>query len=246
MYVVKPSHMSSLKQTASNIFAATLFLSAVLCTCLILGLTGCESMRTVIVNVDFDVELQVRDETTNAVRVMKHDIVKKRHPKAASPYPNIHYNSSLFEWIIGASPGTVGYFFKSNLNSPVCFRFDQATLTSNFKSTPTPLSITWTRYGEVGGVVTVERSSIYATRPMPSQCANADKGTSFDFVADYTQLFPSGQIFNINQQGKNRDYTEHGAGNWLKMRLPIEYDGKREMMEVTFTAINSVARYSYH
>ena len=228
------------------LFNLSSFLKRLMLIGFVVVTAGCESIRTVIVEVDFDVDLQIRDATNNALIVMKHEIVKKRHPQAASPYPNIHYNSPLFEWIIGASPGGIGYFFKSNLKQPICFRFDQAMLTSNFKPSPTPLGVTWARYGAIGGQIKVDRSSIYAPGTMPSLCASPDKGATFAFVADYSDLFPSGQLFNINQQGKSSHYTEHGAGKWLKMRMPIEYEGKREIMEVTFTAINSIARFSYY
>jgi hypothetical protein len=225
---------------------------ALFCVGLALGLAGCESMRTVIVHVDFDVALQVRDANGQISRATNEEIVKKRHPQAASPYPNNHYEGKQLEWIIGANPGGIGYFLRSKLAEPICFRFDQATLASNFQPNPSLMRVTWARYGPIdvegsrGASIKVERGSASQPVSTPSICAATDRGSTFGFVVDFSQLYPNGQIFNINQSGKSLDYTEHGKGNWLKLNVPIEYAGKREEIEVTFTAINSIARYSYH
>jgi hypothetical protein len=220
---------------------------ALLCVGLV-GLAGCESMRTVIVNIDFDIQLTGRPSDGLVWRASAQEITKKRHPQAASPFANVHVESKLFEWRIDVSPRSVGYFLRSNIDVPICFRFDQATLTSNFQPKAVPLMVKRPRIGIVGGqaarldINPLDDGYIVASMV----CADKEKGASFGFVADFSTLYPNGQAFNINQSGKSLDYTEHGKGNWLKLNVPIEYAGKREEIEVTFTAINSIARYSYH
>jgi hypothetical protein len=208
---------------------------------------GCESMRTVIIDVDFDVQLQVRDSSGRLQRAAPEELVKKRHPKAASPFPYVDYQGKLFEWSIGASDGSLGYFFRSNSSGPICFRFDEARLTSNFQPKEVPLRIKGARYGPIGGEILLKRS-IPGEQPYaaPPVCAPPEKGATFSFVPDYSELFPNGQMFNINQAGKSLNYSEHGAKNWLRIRMPIEYEGKREELEVIFTANDSKARYSYY
>jgi hypothetical protein len=219
-------------------------------------LAGCESMRTVIVNVDYDVEVSGTDEAGLKWQAPSSEIKRERHEKAASPFPNVRYDGRLVEWKIGAGPKDFGYFFRSKTDEPVCFRFDQAQMTSNFQRDPKPLRITWARYGPIGGQIMVmpaalrDKSVVAAkvdTRPVaPTVCAAPDKGTTFGFVVDASELFPSGQLFNINQAGKELDYTERGTGNWWKISVPIEHGGKREQIEATFTARGSKARNSYH
>jgi hypothetical protein len=208
---------------------------------------GCESMRTVIVDVDFDVQLQVRDSSGRLQRAAPEELVKKRHPQAASPFPNTHYEGKLFEWRISVSDRSLGYLIRSNSNGPVCFRFDEAQIASNFQPQEVPLRITWARYGSSVGEIQVRRSmpgeQPYAAPPV---CAPPEKGATFGFVPDYSELFPNGQVFNINQAGKSLNYSEHGAKNWLKIRMPIEYDDKREELEVIFTGNDSKARFSYY
>jgi hypothetical protein len=215
---------------------------------LVWSAAGCESMRTVIIDVDFDVQLQVRDSSGRIQRAAPEELVKKRHPKAASPFPYVDYQGKLFEWSIGASDGSLGYFIRSNLREPVCFRFDEARLTSNFQQKEVPLRVQWARYGPLRGEILVRKSlsGDDAYFVAPSICAAPDKGSTFGFVADFSELFPNGQMFNINQKRKSLKYSEHGAKNWLKIRMPIEYEGKREELEVIFTANGSKARFSYH
>ncbi len=223
-------------------------LRAFVFSAIVLGSVSCASIRTVIVDVEFDVQLEVRDSSGRAQRATPEELVKKRHPKAASPFPYVDYEGKLFEWSIGASDGSLGYFLRSKSSGPMCFRFDEARLTSNFQQKEVPLRVRWARYGPIRGEVLVRKSlsgddAFFAA---PSVCAATDKGSTFGFVADFSELFPSGQMFNINQTRKSLKYAEHGAKNWLKIRMPIEYDGKREELEVLITAIDSKARFSYH
>jgi hypothetical protein len=233
-----------------DIFVKPSFVSTLLATLTGVGLVlsaGCESMRTVIVDVDFDVQLQVRDATGRVQRAAPEEFTRKRHPQAASPFPYVDYRGKLFDWSIGASNGSLGYFFRSNSSGPICFRFDEARLTSNFQPKEVPLRIKGARYGPIGGEI-LEKRSIPGEEPYaaPSVCAPPEKGATLGFVLDYSELFPNGKMFNINQAGKSLTYSEHGAKNWLRIRMPIEYDGKREELEVVFTANDSKARNSYH
>ncbi len=223
-------------------------LRALLCLWLAIGLVSCASMRTVIVDVDFDIQLKGRDATGREWQASPGEILKKRHPQAASPFGNVHYEGKLFELRVGVGPNSFGYFFRSNVGEPVCFRFDQARLLSNFQPKNVPLRVKRPR---VVPDVKVAKLPINQGNEdfivAPSVCAAPTvAGTPFGFVVDFSGLYPNGQLFNINNDKKSLDYTESGRGNWLKILVPIEYDGKRQELEVTLTAIDSKARFSYH
>ena len=79
----------------------------------------------------------------------------------------------------------------------------------------------------------------------PSLCFAEGELTGFGFVVDMAELFPSGNMFNIKSEGKETKLLDRGIGNWLKIRVPIEYEGKREELEITFTATDSAARRAY-
>ena len=40
--------------------------------------------------------------------------------------------------------------------------------------------------------------------------------------------------------------TDRGIGNWITTTIPIEYEGKRETLEVKLTATDSKARIVYY
>lgn len=210
-------------------------------------LAGCASMRNVIVDVDFDAQIQMRDNTGQYQLVAPSEVTKERHPQAASPFPHVHYNGKLFEWRISAGKHSLGYFFRGNLNEPLCFRFDEATMTSNFQTKEVPMRLRATRHGPIGGDLQAKLNAPNESpSPAPSVCSFSDKGATYLFRPDLSELFPSGQLFNINQTGDSLSYSERGAGNWLRIRFPIESGGKREELEVTLTAKDSKARYSYY
>jgi len=79
----------------------------------------------------------------------------------------------------------------------------------------------------------------------PSFCFLQSELNAIGFVVDMSELFPSGNMFNIKWEGKSTTLTDKGVGNWLKIHLPIEYEGKREELEITLTPTDSAARLAY-
>ncbi len=209
---------------------------------------GCQSMTTVIVDLDFDVQVGGRDAEGNAWRSGAGEISKQRDPKAASVFSNVHYAGKIFEWRVSADPGGFGYFIRSNARGPVCFRFDQARLSSNMQSKEIPMRVRWARYGPLPGPIQILANKGGENRVFeaPPICADETSGSTLGFIFDLSELFPSGQMFNINQRGRELEFSERGTGNWLKIQVPVEYEGKREQIDVTLTSIDSRARNSYH
>jgi hypothetical protein len=205
-------------------------------------------MRTVIVDIDFDVDIGGVDSTGKEWRAVPAELTRQRSDQALSPFPHTHYVGKLFEWRIQVGPSDFGYFFRSNTGEPVCFKFGQAGLTSSFEQNTKPMRIKWARYGPRGGEIKVLQAAKNQTETItpPTICAMPDKGSTVGLVLDLSSVFPSGQMFNINQSGKSLDFSERGRDNWIKISVPVEHAGKRELVEVRLTGRDSKARNSYH
>lgn len=196
-----------------------------LASAFIAGGAGCAFLfGTVVVDVELDVEISGRDAAGNVWHAEAREFSKRRHPQSVSPFPNVHYEGHIFEWRIVAGQSSLGYFIRSRVAGLVCFRFDQAQLSSNFYPSPIPLRVK-------GYLLSGDDT-----------CFSAEKGGPVGMDLVLTDLFPSGQLFNINQSGHSTAYSETGVGNWLKITVPIEYLGKREIVDVTLTARESRAR----
>jgi len=67
---------------------------------LLILLPGCASMRTVIVDIDFDVDIGGVDSTGKEWRAVPAEPTRQRSDQALSPFPHTHYVGKLFEWRI--------------------------------------------------------------------------------------------------------------------------------------------------
>lgn len=223
----------------------------VLCAALLIFLVaGCAAIGTVIVDVDVDAQISGRDAAGRTWLAPTAEFIKqKRHfPQSGPPFFNVQYQGKVIDWIFTVWPTNFGGFVRSNATGPVCFRFDQARMTSNLQQEEVPLQV---YYAQQGGYNA--RTLLLQNKPgehrffdAPKLCFAQEKGSPFTLSPDMSALFPSGKMFNINQSGKELNYSQRGTGNWLKIFVPIEYEGKREDLEIKFTAIDSKARMSYH
>ena len=230
------------------IFSAKLAIPALCSALLIISVAGCSAIGNVIVDVDIDVQIRSRDAEGRTWKALPEEIIKNRGRQAASPFANVRYLGKIFEWSFSGNPVSIGSFARSNVSGPVCFRFDEARLMSNFHVKEIPLRVRSSRTGSQPGPITMKKSKPGEDRyfVMATFCAATDKGSTVSFVPDVSVLFPSGQLYNINQTGKDLNYSQRGAGNWLKLFVPIEYEGRREELEIVITGIDSKARMSYH
>jgi hypothetical protein len=217
---------------------------ASLCAILLGTLMGCASMQTLIIDVDLEVKVSGRDASGRAWQAASGEIIKQaRHPQAGSPFGNVVYQGPVFEWKFGADTGGFGDAIYSKVASPVCMRFDQAQLTSNMQSKQIPLRVSAVWYD--GRFIIKSNAGEKRFVAAPSLCFS-DKVHAVGLLLDLTELFPSGNNFDIQWSGKDTKLLAHGIGNWLKVHVPIEYEGKREELEVTLTAKDSRGRISYH
>lgn len=59
-------------------------------------------------------------------------------------------------------------------------------------------------------------------------------------------VFPNKTFFNVRWPDGEPRLVDKGVGNWFRLAMPLEIDGKRESIWVTVTAKDSHARMSYH
>jgi hypothetical protein len=228
--------------------------------------TSCASIGTVIVDLDYTVDVVVHSEAGKMLwRARPEQIVAvARHPQAGNPFSPSRFVTPDFEWQVSADRTSLGGGLISKLNLPVCLRFDQASISSNFQATPKylhkPPGGGKGLIGDDSGhedaqkaVLAAEAAKGRKVIPLlgqwpewPIACAPALGRFNFGYSVNFSELFPTAKLFNVNQTGKDVNYSERGVGNWLKITVPVEYAGKREILEMTLTGKDSRARMSYH
>lgn len=211
------------------------------------GLAGCAG--TVIV--DFAIEAQVsrRDAVGRPVAQRSQEISILPQPaRLLSPFAAVRYETAALAWTFGT--GTLGFGGGvTNLTTgPLCFRFDEARLASNLHTVEIPLSVSWVAHTLTGDWTVLGSTDPKKLRYFapPSLCFAPNKSTSISLGPDLSALFPNLTMFNVKWPDGEPNLSERGIGNWLKIVLPIEYDGKRETLEVRLTAKDSKARISHY
>jgi hypothetical protein len=248
------------KSCAALVRALALSVSTVFAT------TGCASFGTVIVEYDHSIDVIARNDAGKELwRARPDQIVPvTRHPAAGNPFSVPEFVAPDFRWRVIAGCASLDGSIVSTTNAPVCLRFDQASISSNFQATPKYLhKPPGGGKGLIGDDSGHEdaRKALLASEAAkgkkvlpptgrwpgwPVACAPALGRFFFGYTVNLSELFPTARLFNVNQTGKNLNYSERGVGNWLKITVPVEYAGKREILEMTVTGKDSRARMSYH
>jgi hypothetical protein len=232
----------------------------------VFGTTSCASIGTVILELDYTIGLVARSEAGKELwRAQPSQIITtNRTPPAANPFPSHRFVGPDFEWLVTADPTSFGGRLIAFHDSPVCLRFDQASISSNFHVTPKLLhrppgggkGLIGEDSGHEDARVAALKAEAAKGRWVPEfpfrwpqypiACATPQVKRDFSFAVNFSDLYPTAKLFNTNQTGKDLNYTERGVGNWLKITVPVEYAGKREILEMTLTGKDSRARMSYH
>ena len=209
--------------------------------------SGC--VGTVVVEYSLDAKMR-RTAESGAVQHATADqfSVQALSPGTLVAFPAVDYKSDAFAWSIGTSSLGLGGAVENFASTPLCFRLDQATLSSNFHPREVPLRVATVFhmiYGTPHRLGSNRPSDRKLFVPQPI-CFLSKTPTQFSFWPDLSELFPSEKMFNVRWPDGETNLTERGVGNWIKLTLPIEYDGKRERLELTLTAKDSKVRLSYY
>lgn len=222
-------------------------LPAVLLAAAVVAVAGCAG--SVIVEFAVDAKLNRVDQTGKISPARETEInTQPLPPGMAVSFSAPRYRGDVFEWFMGTSAHGLGGDITNLIASPLCFRFDQVRLSSNMQPNETPM-----RVFSVAHTLTGKWASLGSTDPKkrqyfvpPSLCFLPGKSAHISLGTDLSKLFPNKTMFNVSWPEGQTNLIENGIGNWIKIVLPIEYEGKRETLEVTLTAKDSKARISYY
>lgn len=216
--------------------------STALIACLML-LAACSTLGIPVIDLGVQAVVTGKDEKGQVWRSTPEQFTHEAlFVKSPASFPATVYHGEKFHWRFFAESDAIGSAVRSALQMPICFRFDQATLSSNMQLEPLPLRIKWSR---------VDRKPVYTepnVRPFDGrsyapikQCFGSEF-TRFDFGPDLIRLFPNDTMFNVKLSASGNTMAENGRGNWLNLTVPIEYGDKREQVTITLTAIESAVR----
>ncbi len=166
-----------------------------------------------------------------------------------SAFTSIEYLGERFHWRIGAGLGGIGGTISNISSSRICFGFDEASISSNFRPDPVPLRVfhvvnfkdgKWSRV--LGSTRPEQRGDLTAP---PLRLAGGEE-VVVSLGMNLQEVFPNKTLFNVRWPEGEPRLVEKGVGNWFRIDMPIEVDGKRESFWITVTAKDSSARMSYH
>ena len=220
----------------SNGVAMRLFMRMVFCIALLSLASGC---AVDVVHIAFDVEISGTDAEGREWRAAPQDIISVPRGTPESPqYSRIQFEHKIFRWTIGAGVSAIGGLIQTRKSGQeVCFRFDEARLRSNMHEEEIPLRVVEALYFLPSGHVVriANRKGQTTPTPVPPICFS-DRPQNFNFAPDLSSLFPSGRMFNIDWPKDDAKRLQGGVGNWVSFRVPIEHDGKREVLDIRLIA----------
>lgn len=166
-----------------------------------------------------------------------------------SAFTSIAYLGERFHWRVGAGLGGIGGTISNVSSSRICFGFNEASISSNFRPDPVPLRVfhvmnfkdgRWSRI--LGSTRPEQRGDLTA----PPLCLADGETVDVSMGMNLQDVFPNKTLFNVRWPDGEPRLMEKGVGNWFRVDMPIEVDGKRESLWIIVTAKDSSARMSYH
>ena len=205
-------------------------------------LAACSGRGTVVVSFVVDPVVAIRDvdgmadETGVVVTVPGRPVTD-----------SVQYRGRDLEWTFAAGARGLGGLIANRSQGDLCMRFDQAQVRSNFHPEPIALrTYSWAVYRDKWSLLgsTDPRQRQYFGPP--TLCLEPGKEVQLSFAPDARPLFPAQMIFNVQWPGNEPQLTDRGIGNWVALSVPLEIGEKRQIMDVKLTAIDSLAKISYH
>jgi hypothetical protein len=202
------------------------------------ALSGCALFGHTLVNYDLGLEVSSVD-TQGEARPVSSSQVSYRSAGRDSKFgefSDVIYSGVAFSWQPFLTREGVGGDLKGLIEGEVCMRLDQARISSNFDTTPKPAHAT----AQQSGLPTLENikankrtTAAKAFQPQ-KQCFGQARSGFFFLAIDLRDLYPSGNMLDVVWRGES--LIRDGKGNWFRLQVPVEFQGKREDMTFTFTA----------
>ena len=169
--------------------------------------------------------------------------------KELDPFGSTIYRGPLFEAIFAATRGGFVVSLTNTSASEICFRFDEARLSSNYQETNMALRI----FSPVDPLIRpnmtkedLDKLRAGGPQKMEKACLIPGAKRRVPCYLAVKDFFPSGFMFNVAHPEHVPKLEPNGIGNWVKLYLPIDLAGRRENLVFTMTARQSHARASYH
>lgn len=226
----------------SNAMSRLSLLSALTVAVLSAGCAG-----TVVVDYAIEAHVSGRDGNGREWSASPQDVVTIPRPYSlASPFAAQQYRGLGFEWTFGTGTEGFGGDITNQGRGPLCFRFDEALLSTNLHPEPVKLKVSSFAH-TVAGSWTVLGSTDPKRRNYidpPPLCFVPGKTAHVTIAPDLAALFPNRTMFNVRWPEGVPELIEKGVGNSVHVDLPIERDGLRQSLQVTLVARDSKARIS--
>jgi hypothetical protein len=170
-------------------------------------------------------------------------------PAGLAPFPSIGYNGDVFGWEVSTGNNGIGSVIKNHSAAQLCFRLDQARMNSNFNDMYQPLRAMGRGLYFADG----KRDIQIASRQQPPQqhlkleplCLPPGGTIKLTLSPDYEGLFPNKTLFNATWPENEARIIERGIGNWLGIEIPLEREGKSEVIRFKLTSTDIRTRTSY-
>ena len=195
--------------------------------CLLLALTGCESMRTVMTQ--HEVQLQVETHPRNSVGEYF------LHPSPpAFPFDRPGYEDAYMK--LYAHVYLWGFVFdiERKHSSIAVIRWDEAKFAVDDNALQ-PIRMKRSTVEE-RRILDSEKRAVVLTSP----------STRITLIPDYSVYFDSPYAFGTQRVAQGQGFIYDGVGRSMVLELPIEYDGERVTYLFTFTATDVKQWNSYH
>jgi hypothetical protein len=208
-----------MKQIVTAVFAAVL-----------VALVACQSIRTIIA--DFAIDGRVRMIDRHGAEVAGESTsldTLARDPRRLSLFGDLHYAGNTLRATLIVNSDTIRGSIENKSASSVNIRFDEAVMSSNMHEGEVPMQV-----ASAG-----QLASMPAMRLAPGQQGHL-------YIApSYAAIFPTKRLFNVQFDGKQPVMLKDGIGNAVRLRVPVEVDGKRLFAVIDMKVNQSSVRSSY-
>lgn len=209
--------------------------------------TAC-AIGSVVVDFSYDASIGGVDEAGKPWQAAPHQLrLLPRSSRQLSPFTSVEYLGERFHWTFGTGTDGIGGKISNVSDLRICFNFNEASISSNLRPDPVPLRVfsvvtmldggKWSRLGSTRP----EQRETFAAPPL---CLAAGQKAELHMGPNLQDVFPNKTLFNVRWADGEPRLVDTGVGNWLRVAMPIEVDGRRESIWFVLTAKESSARLS--
>lgn len=196
--------------------------------CLLLVLTGCESMRTVMTQ--HKVEMVVESIPSSEGRYF---FVPS---SPAFPFEHPGYEDSDIRIVISTTLWALNFRLESKDSTDTLLRWDEARYGESENALqPFKIIRRYRKHGEEKDI---------SVKPVASVLTAVED--QIGIYPDYQLIFDSPYAFGTQPLQQGQGFIDDGVGRSMILELPIEYDGHRVIYRFTFTATDVQQWNSYH